>query len=106
MPRSSGAIVKGGYGHASVYDPKTKKIYVYAGYHSGSSAAYYLSNHMYSYDPQLKYWLVFTRPVSSILYYVSNMVLKLHKSLNFKIFNLRLIYIIWPFFIHYYGPLL
>ena len=45
-----GAIVKGGYGHSSIYDPKTQRIYVHGGYHSQNQASYYLSDKLYSYD--------------------------------------------------------
>ena len=53
---TSGAIVKGGYGHSSVYDQMSGLIYVHAGYHSESSSGYLLSDSLYSYDPLERSW--------------------------------------------------
>ncbi|XP_071089503.1 attractin-like protein 1 [Haliotis cracherodii] len=53
-----GASVRGGYGHTSVYDPGTKKIYVFGGYKSGSQSSYNLTDMLYSYDPELKKWMI------------------------------------------------
>ena len=39
---TTGAIVKGMFGHSSVYDPVTNKVLVHGGYSSESSAVYFL----------------------------------------------------------------
>lgn len=52
-----GAIVKGGYGHTSVYDRGTQRIYVYGGYHSyGAEAA--LVDFLYAYNSWEYTWYV------------------------------------------------
>ena len=58
IPETNGAIVKGGYGHSSVYDPDTGLIYIHGGYHSGSATSYYLADSLYSYDIKSKRWWV------------------------------------------------
>ena len=56
VPATGGAIVKGGYGHSSVYDPNTRLIYVHGGYHSASVSSYHLSDSLYSYSPHTRSW--------------------------------------------------
>lgn len=56
LPDSKGAIVKGGYGHSSVYNADTKRIYVHGGYLSGSQTMYYLSDELHSFDPVNREW--------------------------------------------------
>lgn len=52
-----GALVKGGYGHTSVYYENTGEIYVYGGYISGmSSSQYSLTDKLYSYHPVKRQW--------------------------------------------------
>jgi N-acetylneuraminic acid mutarotase len=53
---TSGALVQGSYGHSSVWDPLTKRIYVYGGYQSESSSTYGLTDAMYSFDPAQRIW--------------------------------------------------
>ena len=53
---TSGALVQGSYGHSSVWDPLTKRIYVYGGYQSESSSTYGLTDAMYSFDPTQRVW--------------------------------------------------
>ncbi|KAK3590248.1 hypothetical protein CHS0354_041323 [Potamilus streckersoni] len=55
---TNGALVKGGYGHTSVYSEQTGEIYVYGGYHSGSTTIYYLTDKLYSYHPLHRTWKV------------------------------------------------
>lgn len=55
---SSGALVQGSYGHSSVWDPLTKRIFVYGGYQSESSLAYGPTDTLYSFDPSQKIWRV------------------------------------------------
>ena len=53
---TTGAIVKGGYGHSSVYDSKRGLIYVHAGYHSGSRSSYHLTDVLYAYNISGMHW--------------------------------------------------
>ena len=53
---TTGAIVKGGYGHSSVYDDQSGMVFVHAGYHSMSSSTYSLDDSLYKYDPKLSKW--------------------------------------------------
>ena len=53
---TTGAMVKGGYGHSSVYDASTGLVYVHGGYHSGSASSYALSDSMYAFNPRSKSW--------------------------------------------------
>ncbi len=55
---SSGALVQGSYGHTSVWDPLTKRIFVYGGYQSESSSTYGLTDSMYSFDPAQRVWRI------------------------------------------------
>uniref|UniRef100_T1IQI0 NOC3-like protein n=1 Tax=Strigamia maritima TaxID=126957 RepID=T1IQI0_STRMM len=56
LVNASGAIIKGGYGHTSIYDPITKMIFVHGGYHSVSLSSQTLSSVLYTYDPLKKIW--------------------------------------------------
>ncbi|KAG1676691.1 Attractin-like protein 1 [Nymphon striatum] len=58
--KSNGAIVKGGYGHSSVFDPKSKLIYVHGGYQSDTPTAYTLVDSLYSYNPDTYTWNLLT----------------------------------------------
>ncbi|XP_025093871.1 attractin-like isoform X2 [Pomacea canaliculata] len=58
---TKGAVVQGGYGHSSVYENNTGKIFVYGGYHSAmtsGSSSYNLTDRLYSYDPTEHSWLL------------------------------------------------
>jgi len=55
---TSGAAVKGGYGHSSVYDDHTGVILVHGGYHSMSSATYSLTDALYEFNPNTSAWYV------------------------------------------------
>ncbi|XP_021361114.1 attractin-like isoform X3 [Mizuhopecten yessoensis] len=58
IPRTSGAIIQGGYGHSSVYDPVSQIIYVYGGYHSDSHPNYQLTDQMYGFIPRQRKWII------------------------------------------------
>ncbi|KAK2177373.1 hypothetical protein NP493_601g02014 [Ridgeia piscesae] len=58
VPVTHGAIVKGGYGHSSVYDPRTLLIYIHGGYHSTSVSSYHLSDSLYAYNPKKHTWKI------------------------------------------------
>ena len=47
--------MKGGYGHTSEFDPISKLIYVYGGYHSLGSDSI-LVDMLYAYNPFQKIW--------------------------------------------------
>jgi len=70
---TSGALVQGSYGHSSVWDPLTKRIYVYGGYQSESSSTYGLTNALYSYDTAQKVWR--THPSSGSYRYLHSAVM-------------------------------
>lgn len=45
---TSGAVVKGRYGHVSVYDDVTNSTFIYAGYHDGTTDnTYQISKYLY-----------------------------------------------------------
>lgn len=56
LVETKGSQVKGGFGHSSVYDPHSKKIYVHGGYHSESSSSYDFDDVLYVYDPASHHW--------------------------------------------------
>ena len=55
---TTGAIVKGMFGHSSVYDPVTNKVLVHGGYSSESSAVYFLSDSLFEFDPAKFSWYI------------------------------------------------
>jgi attractin len=56
LVNTTGAIVKGGYGHSSIYDDTSGLIYVHGGYQSQSFSAYLLSDAMYAFNPNTSAW--------------------------------------------------
>ncbi|MGH0152365.1 UNVERIFIED_CONTAM: hypothetical protein FKN15_031581 [Acipenser sinensis] len=48
--KTNGALVQGGYGHSSVYDPKTRAIYIHGGYKAFSANKYGLADDLYKYE--------------------------------------------------------
>ena len=56
VPRTHGTVVEGGFGHSSVYDPQSKLIYVYGGYHAGDTSSDQLSDKLYSFDITTRFW--------------------------------------------------
>ena len=55
---TTGALVKGRYGHSSVYDDTTGLILVHGGYQSQSFSAYLLSDALYAFNPNTSTWYV------------------------------------------------
>ena len=53
---TTGYPVRGGFGHTSVYDKISKKIYVYGGYVSTQTSSAQVTNDIYSFDPLDKVW--------------------------------------------------
>ena len=56
LVNTTGAVVKGGYGHSSVYDELTGMILVHGGYHSMSAATYLLTDALYEFNPNTSAW--------------------------------------------------
>ena len=61
VPRTHGTVVEGGFGHSSVYDPQSKLIYVYGGYHAGDTSSDQLSDKLYSFDITTRFWKTLPR---------------------------------------------
>ena len=55
---TTGAVVKGGYGHSSIYDELNGVILVHGGYHSMSAATYLLTDALYEFNPNTSAWYV------------------------------------------------
>ncbi|XP_056327455.1 attractin [Danio aesculapii] len=53
-----GALVQGGYGHSSVYDPQTRSIYIHGGYKAFTANKYGLAGDLYRYDVDERKWLI------------------------------------------------
>lgn len=53
-----GALVQGGYGHSSVYDPITRSIYIHGGYKAFTANKYGLAGDLYRYDVDKRMWWV------------------------------------------------
>ena len=56
VTETKGAVVKGGYGHSSVYDAEKGIIYVHGGHVSGSSSTYMLLDMLYSFEIKTNTW--------------------------------------------------
>lgn len=53
---TSGALVHGGYGHSSVYDPQTRSIYIHGGYKAFNATKYGLAGDLYRYNVDNSMW--------------------------------------------------
>ncbi|KAG8549149.1 hypothetical protein GDO81_022427, partial [Engystomops pustulosus] len=58
VPETRGAIVQGGYGHTSVYDPITKAAYVHGGYKALPGNKYGLVDDLYRYEVNTRTWMI------------------------------------------------
>lgn len=57
---TDGALVQGGYGHSSVFDPSTRAIYIHGGYKAFSANKYGLAGDLYKFDVgKRKWWEIF-----------------------------------------------
>ncbi|GFS18350.1 attractin protein 1 [Elysia marginata] len=56
--KTTGAEVRGGYGHGSVYDADRSLIFVSGGYLSIGSTTYNLTDRLYQYDPIKREWYI------------------------------------------------
>ncbi|XP_047668729.1 attractin isoform X5 [Tachysurus fulvidraco] len=55
---TSGALVHGGYGHSSVYDPQTRSIYIHGGYKAFNATKYGLAGDLYRYNVDDSMWSI------------------------------------------------
>uniref|UniRef100_A0A2R8ZWK9 Attractin n=1 Tax=Pan paniscus TaxID=9597 RepID=A0A2R8ZWK9_PANPA len=55
---TQGALVQGGYGHSSVYDHRTRALYVHGGYKAFSANKYRLADDLYRYDVDTQMWTI------------------------------------------------
>ncbi|XP_078668926.1 attractin-like protein 1 [Branchiostoma floridae x Branchiostoma belcheri] len=55
---TSGAAVSGSYGHTSVYDPVSGKIYIHGGYTVLKKNRYTVSDFTFAFDPETAQWSV------------------------------------------------
>ncbi|KAG7461552.1 hypothetical protein MATL_G00192280 [Megalops atlanticus] len=56
--KTGGALVQGGYGHSSVYDPKTHAVYIHGGYKAFSTNKYGLTDELYKYEVDTSTWII------------------------------------------------
>ncbi|KAI1883794.1 hypothetical protein AGOR_G00235240 [Albula goreensis] len=56
--QTGGALVQGGYGHSSAYDPGTRAIYIHSGYKAFSANKYGLADVLYKYDVESSMWTI------------------------------------------------
>ncbi|KAG0432378.1 hypothetical protein HPB47_020896 [Ixodes persulcatus] len=71
--QTRGAIVKGGYGHSSVYDPVERQVLVFGGYHSQTTTGVVVDC-LYAYRPSERLWTLLA-PSSSHRYLHSAVLL-------------------------------
>ncbi|KAK6306803.1 hypothetical protein J4Q44_G00219510 [Coregonus suidteri] len=55
---TDGALVQGGYGHSSVFDPSSRAIYIHGGYKAFSANKCGLAGDLYKYDVDRSRWTV------------------------------------------------
>ncbi|XP_042565745.1 attractin-like [Clupea harengus] len=53
-----GALVQGGYGHSSAYDPHTRSVFIHGGYKVFSANKYGLAGDLYRYDVDKNMWTI------------------------------------------------
>uniref|UniRef100_A0A7N6C2W6 Attractin n=1 Tax=Anabas testudineus TaxID=64144 RepID=A0A7N6C2W6_ANATE len=58
MVSTDGALVQGGYGHSSVFDPGTRAIYIHGGYKAFSANKYGLAGDLYKFDVDKRKWTI------------------------------------------------
>ncbi|KAL8206547.1 UNVERIFIED_CONTAM: hypothetical protein K2H54_008520 [Gekko kuhli] len=56
--QTEGALVQGGYGHSSVYDPSTKSIYTHGGYKAFTANKYRLTDDLYKFEINSHTWII------------------------------------------------
>ncbi|OCT99037.1 hypothetical protein XELAEV_18004837mg [Xenopus laevis] len=55
---TQGALVQGGYGHSSVYDEKSRYIYIHGGYKAFTANKYRLADDLYRYSVDDRSWMI------------------------------------------------
>uniref|UniRef100_A0A087X4B0 Attractin n=1 Tax=Poecilia formosa TaxID=48698 RepID=A0A087X4B0_POEFO len=55
---TDGALVQGGYGHSSVFDPSTRAIYIHGGYKAFSANKYGLAGDLYKFEVDKRKWTI------------------------------------------------
>ncbi|KAM8938952.1 attractin [Pelodytes ibericus] len=55
---TEGALVQGGYGHSSVYDEKTRSIYIHGGYKAFTANKFRLADDLYKYEVENHTWSI------------------------------------------------
>ncbi|XP_053314088.1 attractin isoform X2 [Spea bombifrons] len=55
---TEGALVQGGYGHSSVYDEKTRAVYIHGGYKAFSANKFRLADDLYKYEVDTRMWTI------------------------------------------------
>ncbi|XP_014878047.1 attractin, partial [Poecilia latipinna] len=58
MVSTDGALVQGGYGHSSVFDPSTRAIYIHGGYKAFSANKYGLAGDLYKFEVDKRKWTI------------------------------------------------
>uniref|UniRef100_A0A8D0D1I6 Attractin n=1 Tax=Sander lucioperca TaxID=283035 RepID=A0A8D0D1I6_SANLU len=58
MVSTDGALVQGGYGHSSVFDPSTRAVYIHGGYKAFSANKYGLAGDLYKFDVDKRKWTI------------------------------------------------
>uniref|UniRef100_A0A8C5IAJ7 Attractin n=1 Tax=Gouania willdenowi TaxID=441366 RepID=A0A8C5IAJ7_GOUWI len=58
MVSTDGALVQGGYGHSSVFDPNSRSIYIHGGYKAFSANKYGLAGDLYRLDVDRRKWTI------------------------------------------------
>ncbi|GCB70141.1 hypothetical protein scyTo_0012556 [Scyliorhinus torazame] len=58
IQQTNGALVQGGYGHSSVFDPESRGIYIHGGYKAVSANKYGLTDDLYKYDVDTSTWTI------------------------------------------------
>lgn len=53
---TEGALVQGGYGHSSVFDPSSRAIYIHGGYKAFSANKYGLAGDLYKFEVDKRKW--------------------------------------------------
>uniref|UniRef100_A0ACB8G8U1 Uncharacterized protein n=2 Tax=Sphaerodactylus townsendi TaxID=933632 RepID=A0ACB8G8U1_9SAUR len=54
--QTDGALVQGGYGHSSVYDPNTESVYTHGGYKAFTANKYRLTDDLYKFEINNHTW--------------------------------------------------
>lgn len=56
MVATEGALVQGGYGHSSAFDPSSRAIYIHGGYKAFSANKYGLAGDLYKFEVDKMKW--------------------------------------------------